>query len=81
MPEFTITVSDKVIARLQALTATHNQATGETLTVKQWVIMRLKTMVIGDEFGQYVEALRVASAQQLNDDIEAKRLELLGVYS
>jgi hypothetical protein len=80
MPEFTITISDKVIARLQALTAKHNQDTGESLTVKQWVIMRLKNMAMGDEFGQQIEAIRAASDQQFQDAVEAKRLELMATY-
>jgi len=80
MPEFTITISDKVIARLQALTAKHNLDTGENLTVKQWVIMRLKVTVMGDELCQQTEALRAASDQQLQNAIEAKRQELLAAY-
>ena len=81
MAEFTITISDKVIARLQALTAAHNQATGESLTVKQWVIFRLKTTAMGDEFGQQIEAIRAASDQQFQDAVEAKRLELMATYN
>jgi len=81
MPDFTVTISDKVIARLQAITAAHNQATGESLTAKQWVIMRLKNMAMGDEFGQQIEVIRAASDQQFQDAVEAKRLELMAAYN
>jgi hypothetical protein len=80
MPDFTITISDKVIARLQVLTAKTNEATGQNLTVKQYVITHLKNMVIGDEFAAAMEMLEAARDEQYQAALQAKRLELFAAY-
>lgn len=80
MPDFTIIISDKVIARLQALATAHNQATGQSLTAKQWVIMYIKNVVINEELHQQIDAMTEANEQQLREATQAKRLEILDTY-
>jgi hypothetical protein len=49
MPDFTITISDAAVTRLQSLTQKHNDQTGESLTVKQWIVFTLRLAAVREE--------------------------------
>lgn len=58
MPEFTITVTDTQLAKLQAVVVAHNANTGQTLTVQQWLDLHLQELAIADDLTAAVRTLQ-----------------------
>ena len=81
MPTITFTVSNAVVARLQAVVDAYNTQSGTTLTIKQWVIQTIKDVAISAELTAAVEQLQQQSDQDaeaaLTTAIEAERQNLL----
>ena len=77
MPNFTITLSAKAVARLNALVQRTNEAAGTTYTLKQWLTLHLKELAIADEMPAAVEQLRRESQDNLTASIAAERDRLL----
>ena len=81
MPTFSLTVSQKAVDKLKLVVDRHNQTSGESLTVKQWILMTLKQAAIQAELAAnlaQIQADKEAEAQQaLVTAIEAERDALL----
>ena len=58
MPEFTFTISDATLQRLQNVVARYNENTGQNLTLKQWAIRHLKEIAVSQDFGAEVERIK-----------------------
>ena len=58
MPKFTIDLTDKALAGLQAQTNRYNGNTGGTLTVQQWILLHLNEMAIADDLAAAADQLR-----------------------
>ena len=67
MPEFTITVSDKVLAKLQVEVDRYNANSGATLTVKDWIDLHLKEVATAPDMAAATERLRKEAEQNAND--------------
>ena len=82
MPEFTITLSKATVERLQAVVQQHNQRSGESLTVKQWIVVTLKSTAIQQELGASITSIREQQEQgnqaALEAAIAAEQDRLLG---
>ena len=58
MPKFTIDVTDKTLARLQAEVDRTNANQGTTLTVQAWILLHLQEIAIATELAAAIEELR-----------------------
>jgi hypothetical protein len=80
MPEFTITISSALLAKLQALAATYNSNNGTNLTVKQWLKVELIRSATQEDLSKYIqrrqEEIQAAGNQALTAEIEAEQLRL-----
>ncbi|MBI1885434.1 MAG: hypothetical protein HYS09_03845 [Chloroflexi bacterium] len=77
MPQFTITLSDRALARLQALVAAYNANSGQQLAVKDWILLHLKELAIGQDLALAADALEKQKQEELAAVIEAERRRLL----
>ena len=60
MPDFTITLSDTAVTKLQAVVAAYNQRTGQTLTVKQWLLSIVKDYAIREDLSSEIKNIQDA---------------------
>ena len=67
MPKFTIDISDKTLARLQAEVERTNANQGTALTVQAWIVLHLQELAIAPELAAAVNQLR----QQQETDAQA----------
>jgi hypothetical protein len=58
VPKFTIDVTDKTLARLQAEVDRTNANQGTTLTVQSWILLHLQEVAIAPELATAVDQLR-----------------------
>lgn len=72
MPRFEVTISDAHLARLQAIVAKYNENSGTNYTVKDWVLLHLKDIVIGEQLQAYQEQAQKNAEEQLRQEIEAE---------
>lgn len=81
MPNFTITVSDKLVAQLQLRVAAYNKSSGQSLTVKQWILHTLKEIAIQHDLSSaHTESTKQREQEaraNINTDTEAERQRLL----
>ena len=77
MPTFEINLSSAAVARLQAVVSRYNANTGESLTVKEWVLTKLREMAIGEELIAAIPELERQRDTAFAQAIEAKKKELL----
>ena len=81
MPDFTITLSDAAVAKLQEVVADYNRNSGTSLTVKQWLLLHLKKEAIcsqlAEEASRITEEMGATLRTQANAAILAKEQELL----
>ena len=49
MPDFTISVTNAQVQRLQAKTAQFNEQNGKSLTVRQYIVMKIRMLTIDAE--------------------------------
>jgi len=81
MPNFTISVTNTQLAKLQAVVATHNANTGQTITVKQWLHLHLQELAIADDLNAAMRSLQEQQEKDaqtaLNTAINTARDELL----
>ena len=82
MPQFTITVSDQLLARLTAVVERTNADQGLTLTVKDWILLHLKEIAIAPDIAAALETLRGQAERDataaLETAIKTERDLLLG---
>ena len=77
MPTFSVNLPDAAVARLQAIVSRYNANTGENLTVKEWVLVKLSEMAIGEELIAAIPELERQRDTGFAEAIEAKKNELL----
>ena len=81
MPKFTITVTDKALAKLQAVVNTHNQNNGATLTVQQWLDLHVKDVAINQDLAAALQTIQQEQQQlaqaALDAAVSAERDRLL----
>ncbi len=77
MPQFTIDLSTKAVAKLKTITQRTNDAEGTAYTVKQWIVLHLKELAIADDLSPAVDLLATETQDTLTAAIRAKRDQLL----
>jgi len=81
MPKFTIDLTDKALAGLQAEVTRYNANAGTTLTVADWIDLHLREIAIGPDLSAALEQLRKQAEADATDAltaaINAARAELL----
>jgi len=81
MPKFTIDLTDKAVAALQALVAEYNGNTGAQLTVQDWLSLHVKELAVSRQLAAVIEPLRQQTerdaAAALSAAIGAARDELI----
>ena len=58
MPTFTIDLTDKAVAALQAEVNRTNENQGTALTVQQWITLHLQEIAIAAQFTAAIDQLR-----------------------
>lgn len=58
MPKFTIDITDKTLARLQAEVDRTNANQGTALTVQAWILLHLQEVAIAPDLATAVDQLR-----------------------
>ena len=71
MPKFTIDLTDKTLAALQAEVARYNGNTGSELTVAEWIVLHLQEIAIAPELGAAIDQLRKQQETDANAALEA----------
>lgn len=81
MLSVTLNIGPAALKALQRLTDAHNEATGETLTVKQWAIRQLKQMAVTEELIAYTtqesERIQQEGSVELDTLTSTREQELL----
>lgn len=79
--DFTITLPNKAVIKLQKIVTKYNENMGTNLTVQEWIILTIKNVAIAQEFNAEVSILQQQYEQKIQNDLntalEAKRQELL----
>lgn len=71
MPEFTITITDKVVDRLNILVQRANEANGTRLTLGEWLQLHTEEMAIADQLAARIQALQEEGLQAAQDALSA----------
>lgn len=71
MPKLTIELPQKALNRLQQQVQATNDANGTAYTLRQWVELHLKELVIGDELAAAVRLLQQQHQRQAEDALAA----------
>jgi hypothetical protein len=71
MPRFTIDLTDKALAGLQAELSRYNGNAGTTLTVQQWIVLHLQEIAIAPELTTAIQQLREQGEADANAALEA----------
>jgi len=71
MPKFTIDLTDKALAGLQAELSRYNGNAGTTLTVQQWIVLHLQEIAIAPELTTAIQQLREQGEADANAALEA----------
>lgn len=77
MPQFTVTLSDKAVARLQAIVAHYNENTGQKLAAGQWLERHVKELLVADELAAEAQALERQTHEGLQAALRAARQRLI----
>jgi aminoglycoside phosphotransferase (APT) family kinase protein len=81
MPEFTISVPQKAVDRLQQLVARYNDNTGSSLTLRDWLTLHLKEMAVQAEMAESASAIRrqqeLEANQMYADAVKAEQDRLI----
>ncbi len=82
MPQFTITLSQKAVDRLQIQVQRTNDANGTTLTMRDWIELHLKEIAIADDLAIATQAIQEQQQRDAQDALQAavraQRDRLLG---
>lgn len=71
MPKFTIDLTDKTLARLQAEVDRYNGNQGTALTVQAWILLHLQEIAIAPDLAATVDQLRQQQEADANAALEA----------
>jgi len=81
MPEFTISVPQKAVDRLQQLVARYNDNTGSSLTLRDWLTLHLKEMAVQNEMAERAAEIRrqqeLEANQMYADAVKAEQDRLI----
>ncbi len=82
MPQFTITLSQKAVDRLQIQVQRTNDANGTTLTMRDWIELHLKEIAVADDLAIATQAIQEQQQRDAQDAlhaaVRAQRDRLLG---
>jgi len=85
MPKFTIDLTDKALAGLQAEVTRYNGNAGTTLTVAEWIDLHLKEIAISPDLSAALDQLRKQAEADVNAALDAAiataRAELLAALA
>jgi hypothetical protein len=70
VPKFTIDISDKTLARLQAEVDRTNANQGTALTVQAWILLHLQEIAIAPDLAAAIEQLRQQQETDANAALE-----------
>ena len=71
MPKFTIELTDKALAGLQAEVDRYNGNNGSALTVQDWILLHLQEVAIAPDLAAAVEQLRKQTQTDAERALEA----------
>jgi len=71
MPRFTIDLTDKALAALQAEVSRYNGNAGSALTVAEWIVLHLQEVAIAPDLGAAIDQLRKQAETDANTALEA----------
>lgn len=71
MPQFTITLTQKAVDKLQQQVQRTNENQGTSLTLKQWMTLHLRELAITDELNAAVTGLRDEQQRDAQTALEA----------
>lgn len=71
MPQFTITLTQKAVDKLQQQVQRTNENQGTSLTIKQWITLHLRELAITDELNAAVTGLRDEQQRDAQTALEA----------
>lgn len=71
MPDFTITLTQKAVDKLQQQVQRTNENQGTSLTIKQWITLHLRELAITDELNAAVTGLRDEQQRDAQSTLEA----------
>ena len=71
MPDFTITLTTKAVTKLNIHVQRTNDTSGTNLTLKDWIVLHLKEMAIGDSLATVMQALREQHELDARDALQA----------
>lgn len=71
MPQFTIKLSAKALAGLQAMVERNNADSGRSLTVGDWLTLHVKELLITEELARSAENLRQQAERDANAALDA----------
>ncbi len=71
MPQFTITLTQKAVDKLQQQVQRTNENQGTSLTIKQWITLHLRELAITDELNAAVTGLRDEQQRDAQSTLEA----------
>jgi hypothetical protein len=81
MPDYTITLTDSLDAKVAELVTEHNNRTGAKLTIPDWLLLFLRERAVQPAMAEEIEALEKKSQRDLNAAIVAKKGELMDALS
>ena len=85
MPKFTIDLTDKALAGIQAEVSRYNGNAGTALTVADWIDLHLREIAIGPDLNAALDQLRKQAEADVNAAltaaITAARAELLAALA
>jgi urease accessory protein UreF len=71
LPQFTITLSQKAVDRLQIQVQRTNDANGTTLTMRDWIELHLKEIAIADDLAIATQAIQEQQQRDAQDALQA----------
>ena len=71
MAKLTIDLPQKVVNRLQQQVQVTNDNEGTSYTLREWIALHLKEIVIGDELAAAVRLIQQQHQQEANDALQA----------
>lgn len=78
MPIYQLALSDATVAGLQVSVTDFNVATGQALSLEDWIVLSLAQKAIEREISLESEGIKKATDAEVPRRIDARRRELLG---
>lgn len=78
MPDITITVGAALATKLTAKKDAHNNLTGASFTVAQWITFWLREQMVAEMIQGEVEGIQRQAQLDMTAALQAKKTELMG---